>query len=74
MDQLPLFFFLSVVVATTVSFLAVVTWTAQRRKERESYYRAEMLEKVAESPERPQRAQRKRTSVISVSSVVSWVR
>jgi hypothetical protein len=31
------------------SFLAVTTWSEARRKEREAYYRAETLKKIAES-------------------------
>lgn len=39
-----------VVVVTTFSFVAVVVWLGARQKEREAYYRNEMLKKMAEGP------------------------
>ena len=50
MDNLFLFSFLSVGVTVLFSFITVLVWTAQRRKEREAYYRSETIKKIAESP------------------------
>jgi hypothetical protein len=44
-----LFLFLSVTIGSVFSFVAMVVWSAQRRKEREAYYRSETIKKVAES-------------------------
>ena len=49
MDNAGLFFFLSVVVTAVLSFVAVLVGVASRTKEREAYYRAETMKKVAES-------------------------
>ena len=45
-----LFLFLSVVMIAVFSFLSVAVWTEARRKEREAYYKAESLRRVAEMP------------------------
>jgi Flp pilus assembly protein TadB len=44
-----LFFFLSVGAASLFAFLAVAAYTESRRRERESYYKNDMLKKIAES-------------------------
>jgi hypothetical protein len=46
---LAMFSFLSVGAASLFTFLAVTSWSEARRKERESYYRNDMLKKLAES-------------------------
>jgi hypothetical protein len=43
-----LFFFLAVGAIALFTFLSVATWAGTRQAERESYYRAEMLKKIAE--------------------------
>jgi len=48
-EQAALFMFLSVAVAALFSFVAVVVWAGERRKEREAYYRSETIKKIAES-------------------------
>ena len=49
MPTMALFLFLSVAVASVFSFVAVVVWSAERRREREAYYRSETIKKIAES-------------------------
>ena len=44
-----LFAFLSVSTASLFGFLAVASWAGCRQQERESYYRNDMLKKLAES-------------------------
>jgi hypothetical protein len=44
-----IFIFLSVGAASLFGFLAVATWAGARQHERESYYRNDMLKKLAES-------------------------
>ncbi|MBV8896607.1 MAG: hypothetical protein JO051_08855 [Acidobacteriaceae bacterium] len=51
MPLLPIFVFVSVAVIALFSFLAVSSWADARRKEREAFYKADMVKKVAESPE-----------------------
>lgn len=46
---LPLFLFLSVSTVAVFSFIGVAVWSDARRREREAYYRHEVLKKVAES-------------------------
>ena len=41
--------FLSVSTVALFSFVAVVVWSAQRRREREAYYNSETVRKIAES-------------------------
>jgi len=43
-----LFFFLAIGAIALFTFLSVATWAGTRQAERESYYRAEMLKKIAE--------------------------
>lgn len=43
------FLFLSVSVVALFSFAAVASWSNARRKERESYYKNEMLKKLSET-------------------------
>ena len=43
------FMFLSVGAVALFGFLAVASWAGSRQQERESYYRNDMLKKVAES-------------------------
>jgi hypothetical protein len=38
------------VIFSVLSFLAVAVWSENRRKEREAYYRSEVLKKIAEGP------------------------
>src|SRR5262245_47820098 len=45
-----LFLFLSVAVASVFTFIAVIGWAGERRKEREAYYHSEVVKKIAESP------------------------
>ena len=45
-----LFLFLSVAVASVFTFIAVIAWAGERRKEREAYYHSEVVKKIAESP------------------------
>ena len=44
-----LFVFLAVSAVAVFSMVSIVSWSDARRKERESYYKNEMLKKVAES-------------------------
>ncbi len=44
-----IFVFLSVGAASLFGFLAVASWAGARQQERESYYRNDMLKKLAES-------------------------
>lgn len=44
-----LFAFLAVGAVALFSFIAVASWSDNRRKERESYYKNDMLKKLAES-------------------------
>lgn len=44
-----IFMFLSVGAVALFGFLAVAAWSAARQQERESYYRNDMLKKLAES-------------------------
>ena len=43
------FFFLSAASVALFSFAAVASWSNARRRERESYYKNEMLKKIAEA-------------------------
>ena len=43
------FLFLSIGAVSVFSFAAVAAWSNARRKERESYYKHEMLKKIAEA-------------------------
>jgi len=50
MDEGVMFFiFLSVGALALFSFLAVLIWSMSRQKEREGFYRAETVKKIAES-------------------------
>jgi hypothetical protein len=42
------FFFLAIGAIALFTFLSVATWTGTRQNEREAYYKAEMLKKIAE--------------------------
>ena len=42
-------FFLAMIGTAGLSFIAVMTWLAQRKKEREQYYQTETMKKIAES-------------------------
>lgn len=48
--SMPLALFLSVLMIAVFSFTAVASWAESRRKERQAYYRTELLKKIAESP------------------------
>jgi len=43
------FLFLAIGALALFAFLSVATWTGTRQQERESYYRAEMMKKIAEA-------------------------
>ena len=43
------FIFLSVATVALFSFVAVVVWSQERRKEREAYYTSETVKKIAEA-------------------------
>ena len=45
----PLFLFLSVAAVALFSFVAVATFSDARRREREAFYKSDMLKKLAES-------------------------
>jgi len=45
-----LFLFLSVLMISIFSMVSIAVWTEARRKEREAYYKAESLRRVAEMP------------------------
>ena len=45
-----LFLFLSVLMVSVFSFVSIAVWSEARRKEREAYYKAESLRRVAEMP------------------------
>ncbi len=49
MGSFPVFLFLSTSAVGLFSFLAVASWSDARRRERESYYRYEMVKRVTES-------------------------
>ncbi len=44
-----MFFFLSVGAVALFSFIAVASWSDNRRREREAYYRSETLRKIVET-------------------------
>jgi len=44
-----LFAFLSIVIVSVFSFLAIAVWADSRRREREAYYKAESMRRVAET-------------------------
>jgi hypothetical protein len=46
---LPIFLFLSVASVALFSFVAVAVWSSERRREREAYYRSEILKKIADT-------------------------
>lgn len=47
---LPLALFLAVAASGMWAFIAVATWSDNRRKEREAYYRHETMKKITEMP------------------------
>ena len=49
LEALALFGFLAVGAVALFSFIAVASWSDARRKERESYYKNDMLKKLAEA-------------------------
>ncbi len=49
--DVAVFVWLSIGAITLFSFLAVATWTGTRAKEREAYYKSDLLKKIAESTE-----------------------
>ncbi len=48
-EALPIFLFLSVSAVSLFSFMGVAVWSDARRRERESYYKHEVLKKMAET-------------------------
>jgi hypothetical protein len=49
-EYLPVFMFLSTAVIAVFTMLSVAIWTGTRLREREVYYRNELLKKLAENP------------------------
>ena len=49
MFPLPLALFLCVVMVVVFSFIGVVVWSENRRKEREAYYKSETLKRLTEA-------------------------
>ena len=49
-EGVAFFLFLSVGAASLFSFIAVIVWAGERRREREAYYRSEIIKKAAELP------------------------
>ncbi len=47
--NMPIFLFLSVASVALFSFIAVAVWADSRRREREAFYRSEVLKKIAET-------------------------
>ena len=45
-----MFLFLSVAVASVFTFIGMTVWASERRREREAFYHAEVLKKIAETP------------------------
>lgn len=45
----PLFLFLSIVMICVFTMVSIAIWTEARRKEREAYYKAETMRRLAES-------------------------
>jgi Domain of unknown function (DUF6249) len=45
----PMFLFLSVAAVALFSFVGVASWADARRKEREAYYKSEVIKKIAET-------------------------
>ncbi len=50
MFPLPMALFLSVGAIALFSFISIATWSDNRRREREAFYKSEALKKLAESP------------------------
>jgi hypothetical protein len=49
-EYLPVFMFLSTAVIAVFTMLSVAIWTGTRLREREVYYRNELLKKLVENP------------------------
>jgi len=80
--DIALFMFLTIGAIALFSFLAVATWSGTRQKEREAYYKTEMLKKIAEQGgeknpaleylrEQERIAERKRVAGIKVGGLVN---
>jgi hypothetical protein len=50
MFSLPMALFLSVGAIALFTFISVATWSDNRRREREAFYKSETLRKMAEAP------------------------
>ena len=48
--NLGIFLFFSVGAISLFSFIAVASWSDARRREREAYYKTDLLKKLCESP------------------------
>jgi Domain of unknown function (DUF6249) len=48
LEYLPVFSFLSVAAIAVFTMVSIVVWTQNRRREREAFYRSEMLKKLLE--------------------------
>ena len=46
--RVAMFLFLAIGAIAVFTFLSVATWTGTRQQEREAYYKAEMMKKIAE--------------------------
>jgi Domain of unknown function (DUF6249) len=53
LDYLPVFSFLSVAVIAIFTMVSIVVWAQNRRREREAYYRSELLKKLMEQQGAP---------------------
>lgn len=80
--DIALFMFLTIGAIALFSFLAVATWSGTRQKEREAYYKTEMLKKIAEQGgeknpaleylrEQERIAERKRVAGMKVGGLVN---
>jgi hypothetical protein len=48
LPEIAVFFFLAIGAISLFTFLSVATWAGTRAQERESYYKAEMMKRIAE--------------------------
>ena len=49
-EAMGLFLFLAVGAVALFSMISIATWSEARRKEREAYYKNDMLKKLADTP------------------------
>ena len=48
LGTVPVFLFLGALMIALFSFISMVVWSTARRREREAYYKSELLKKIAE--------------------------